>query len=310
MLRLRTAQASKIRSLFEVTEPVLSEVELVFTKEGLKFSGSNHSVHISARINASSCDLTYTYTFSEPNVKLGISLKALNNILSCISPSDEIEIVATRESINSDRPHATVRVICANNYEFISRIHLLLIEIENMECPKQSFECCISMSSTSFLRTLRFLSRSCESIQIYTREGRVGKEKHVDLIMRAESDDSHTVFKERVRNKNARQCLKLDRYSLKALHLMSKGSSLCAVIEIFLKRDDLLAVKLKVGTIGSVIFLLSPNVESAVDCPSFDGLSPQDQDSRMEKPATTCKRPVKKRKKRVESRKIESSTNE
>jgi len=303
MLSIKTSQASKLRTLFEISDPVLSEGPLVFSNEGMRFCGSNYVVLADCRIFACSPDITYKYTFEENKVSLGVNFKDVNDALSCVTPNDIVEIRATKDGISSARPYFTVSVMSPNNYSFTTRITLLLLETETKEAPVTNFESMVSMSSNSFLKVLRFLQRKGDYVQLYTRKCKESSESSdmakygIYLNIRTDDDCGHSVFSERVgdASDDCKECLKLERYNIKCLHLLAKGTNLSGIVEIFLQKNQYLAIKYRIGTIGSVIYCISPSIDDAEDAPNFKNVINEKGKAIIER---KIKRPVKKARKR------------
>lgn len=313
IISLKTNQANKIRTLFEICDVVLSEGPLVFSSKGMQFTGSNYVVLADAYIFSESQDVDYVYTMEEEQTYLGVNFKIINDALSCVTPNDTVVFYADNKTLKDVRPYFEIRIINPNNYAFVTRVNLLLLETNVMECPSDNYKTVVSMSSPSFLKVLRFLQKKGEYVQIYTRKTTEVNDnnesvKYMNLFIRTCGDDTHAMFSERlqlVTNENEEECLKRDKYSIKCLHLIAKGSNLSSQVELYLRPKSILAVKYRIGTIGSVIFCLSPSVDEAEDCP----LSNHTQTSKgvlaSIVPKQTFKRPVRKRKKRVAMKECE-----
>ena len=199
MLSLKTQQASKIRTLFEICDPVLSEGPLFFDASGMDFTGSNYVVLADCKIFGYSPDVEYKYTFEEKKTSLGVNFKLINDALSCVTPNDVVEIIATKEGIQSSRPYFTIIVTNAYNYSFTTKIALLLLETETVQAPMTEFDSVVSMSSASFLKVLRFLARKGEYVQIYSRQSIDDKDQsHTYVIIRTKGDECEAVFSEKI----------------------------------------------------------------------------------------------------------------
>ena len=314
MFRLTTPQANRTRSLFEIVDPVLSEGPIVFDREGCRFRGSNLIVYADTRIFASSPDITYEYTFEEDDITIGMNFKAVNDALSCVGPSDSVTFEGTQETLSAARPYITIRVFNdSNGYSFTSQICLLMLEDPELHVPERKFSTVVSMASSQFLKVLRFLQKKGEYVQIYTRNRKQGvsktdalndetesKTSTQYLCFRSEGDSAKSIYSEKVESDCIEECLKKERYSLKCLHIISKGTSLCNVVQLFLQVGDMLALKYRIGTIGSVIFCLSPSCEDAEDVPRLCINESKRKTERTQSSTKSFKRPVKRaRKKRV-----------
>ena len=92
-------------------------------------------------------------------------------------------------------------------------------------------------------------------------------------------------------------------YSLRYLLLISKATNLSSTVELYLQPNDILAIKYRIGTVGSAVFALAPQVEEAEECPQLLCHSNPNLNINLPK-ASKYKRPVR-RKKRVKTKLIE-----
>ena len=300
MISLSTSQAVKLRTLFESLVPLLSEGTLVFSKEGMRVKGSSIQAYASVFIDGNS-EIEYVYDSKESCVEVGISFATLHSCLTAIGPSDSVRFILTEEAMIEARPYIIVQVENFElSYRYETKIYQLLIENTTVDEPPNEFSQKVSIPSTLFLKILRFSQRRGEAVQIYTQV----EEKKLSLVFRTKGDEADLIFCKELKTLGDEEPVfvpKMELYSLRFLLLISKATNLSSHVEIFLEDKQILAIKYSIGTIGTVLFALAPQVEEATECPRAMVPSPKETKPETKIQTSKLKRPVKKRKKRAQS---------
>ena len=303
IVSLHTTQAVKIRCLFETLTPLLVEGTLLFDEKGMTIKGSNVISFAEIQIKQSkNTEISrYVYRSEKDRIVVGVSFEIVHACLSAIGPHDSMRFELTRKGLDAMRPYLSIYVY--NNdlqYEYRSDVYLLMIEHNEIESPMKRFAKVVSIPSSLFLKVLRFSQKRGEAIQIFTRNLAVevdGKEKKNQYIcFRTVGDEAELMFKQKFSGVGEVEVLKKELYSLKYLLLISKATNLSSTVEIYLQTDDILALKYRIGTVGSAIFAIAPQVETAEDVPNLTP-EPKIESKDKEKPTVSkFKRPVKRKK--------------
>ena len=288
----------KIRCLFETLTPLLVEGTLIFDAQGMAIKGANviAFAEISIRQSKNTEISRYLYKSEKKEIVVGVNFETLHSCLSSIGPHDSMRFELTRNGLDAMRPYLSVYVY--NNdlhYEYKSDVYLLMIERTEIDSPLKRFSKVVSIPSSLFLKVLRFSQKRGEAIQIFTRNREVEGKIEQYLCFRTIGDEAQVLFRQKFSSQGSAEILKLELYSLKYLLLISKATNLSATVELYLEKDDLLALKYRIGTIGSAIFAISPQVDEAEDVPMLVE-EPKQQPSSQETPRlSSFKRPVRRK---------------
>lgn len=300
LVSLRSTQAVKLRCLFETLTPLLVEGTMCFDDAGLSIKGANvlSFAEVSIRRGKNSEISDYIFN-SKSKIIVGVSFEIVHSCLSAIGPHDSCRFEITRTGLECSRPYMSLYVYNHDlKYEYRSNVYLLLIEHTEIESPLKRFSKVVSLPSSLFLKVLRFSMKRGEHLQVYTRtrETEEGKKEQF-ICFRTLGDEAELLFTQKFSGVGTTEILKKELYSLKYLLLISKATNLSATVELYLQKDDILAVKYRIGTIGSAVFALAPQVEEADDCPQMtDAKEATPEPSTPQPVASGFKRPVKRKK--------------
>lgn len=297
----KTKSGVRLRTLFETVSPLLVEGTIEFNKNEMRVRGSSQISFCDARLFGSEDDVVeYSYQWPTDTYSIGVSFETVHSCLSAVSPNDSVAFIITSANQNDARPHVTV--VIENHeidYSYQDDIYLLLLETQELDDSEKlkQFDKLVSMSSSLLLRVLRNSAKRSDDTQVYTRTSK-GKQK---IYFRSKGDDASLLFSLAYDSEDAKgvDCLKKDVYSLKYLLLITKATNLSNTVRVYLKDQQYLAIQYKLGNKSSVLFCLAPQIDRADDCPL--GKLDVVEMPTTEKKSSTFKRPVKRRKKRVET---------
>lgn len=263
LVHLRTSQSVKIRTLVETINPILVEGSICFDQDGMHLSGINQIILCDFTIRAKDVE---EYHCCAPE-QISINFDVLYSCMSSVSQDEAICIQITRESMDSPVPYLSVFIINGSNeneYVFHFKVTLLALTKEVFDVPETDFTSVVSIPSQSLQRVLRACDKRGSNVQLCTRY----QSKHDNyIIFHTTGDESDLTFHMKIFVADDpwvnKTCLKMDRYSLKYLLLISKATSMSTYVTLFLAPDFVLAVKYNIGTIGSVTFCLAPLVDKS-----------------------------------------------
>lgn len=302
----KTKAGVRKRTYFETVSPLLIEGTIVWNKEEMRCRGSSQIAYCDARFNYFEDDcIEYVYDWPTPSYSIGVSFETLHSCLSAVSPNDTVTFVITEENQSDARPHVTIVIENEEiGYRYSHDIYLLLLETQELDDSEKlrQFDSLVSMSSSLLLRVLRNSAKRSDDVQIYTRNVN-GKSK---IFFRSSGDDASLLFSLDYETDGGDivECLKLDVFSLKFLLLILKGTNLSNIARLYLKDEQYLAILYRLGVKSSVLFCLAPQIERATECPigKLDEMNCKKVGEKRSAP--TFKRPVKRRKKRVETKRV------
>lgn len=268
LVHLRTTESVKIRALFETLNPILVEGSVEFNQKGMTVKGVNMIILCDLIVRA---DDVEDYVCTEDQ-HVSINFNTLYTCLCSVGQDEAICFQVTRESADATVPYMSVFII--NNtkddeYVFAFQVTLLALTKENFEVPDTNFQSVVSIPSVSFQRVLRCCDKRGDSVQICTRT-----QSPTDnyIIFSTDGDDANLRFHMKFRPESTdtwtdNSCLKMERYSLKYLLLITKATSLSNFVTLYLANDFVLAVRYSIGTIGEITFCLAPLVDKSTTIP-------------------------------------------
>lgn len=263
LVHLKTASSTKLRCLFETLSPILNEGSLVFSTAGLTVRGINVVLLVDVQIDAEGVD---EYLCQGGPRRVCVAFSTLHSCLCSATADETVCIQVTQTGLDAPCPYISVFLVGENGqYVFSFQISLLAIDDNTFEVPDSSFQTVVCVPSQNFQRVLRCAERRGNAMQVFT--------KHIDgvnyIVFATDGDEATLVFSLRFEGDQKEECLKLDRYSLKYLLLVAKATSLSSYVTVFLKKDFVLGIKYKVGTIGTATFCLAPLVDKATSFPEI-----------------------------------------
>jgi proliferating cell nuclear antigen len=251
LFEARTVQTSNIRALFSLLAGVITDCNLVVTKDCIKVVQLNNTqialIHI--KLDASGFE-DYHYTKDTPLI-LGIHTESFLKIIKTIKHDETLSFFVKED----DKGHMYIRKENnARNSTNSFKIELHTIQHQNYTLPSVEFNTVISMSSTEFQRLCKnFSSLGAKSIEIKNVGERVflsgvGEFCSFEGII---GDSSETTFE------NSSDEIIQSIFDIRYLMLFSNASNLSKTVNLYLKNDYPLIMSYKIGTLGEIKFIIS-----------------------------------------------------
>jgi proliferating cell nuclear antigen len=244
-LQLKTVRSSAIRVLFESLKEILTDVNMIFTKDHVKISSMDGSRVAMAYLKLNTCEFEYYYC--EKDLVLGVNMGSLFKLIKTINNSGTISFF-----VEKDNP--TKLNIRIENTDKLTTYKYQLLEIEDkdLKIPPKEFDSIITMPSSDFQKICRDMNNmGAEKVEI----------KSVDdkLIFSCSGDlaDQETVVGGNKMNNNS---LVQGVFSLKFLLLFTKATNLCNTINIYLTNDYPIIIEYNVASLGTIKFILLHSV--------------------------------------------------
>lgn len=253
LFHIRTVQGSVIKSLFDTLKEILHDVSVTFDSTGVKISAMDGAkislVHM--KLNAESFE---EYT-CEKSYELGINVANMFKLLRSAGSHDSILFRYMKNN-----PH--VLEITIQNFEknSLTRFELKLIEIDSayIEINDLEFDTIISIPSNYFQRLCRDMSELTDFLWIEKKDGVVSFCS--DFTSTTDFASQRTILGESDTGKitTIEEADYSSKFSLKYLTGFAKASGLSSVVELYLKTAFPLILSYKVGSIGSLRFVVAP----------------------------------------------------
>lgn len=254
---IRTLQGAVIRTLVEVLKDVIFEASLIITPQMMKITtmDSSKSSLIYLKLEAQSFE---EYTCKKDTMRLGLSMINLFKIIKTAGHKNDIVTLF----VKTDTPYELGIVI--QNEEKRSRtvfsLALLELDSQDIQIPEFQYQSIVTLPSTMFHRLSRDMQQLSNFVTIETYNGALTLSCTGDFAKQSttfsplDGDDNVTV------QTHANDKI-TGTYSLKFLCLFGRTASLSSMVSIFIKQEHPLLLEYTIGSLGKLIFLLTPVVD-------------------------------------------------
>jgi len=264
-LYIKTLQGSVIRILFETLKDVIFETTFIVGPTGIKATSmdSSKSSLVYLKLDAGSFEEFYA---SRADIPLGISMQSMFKLIKTAGNSDILTLF-----VRTDTPHELG--ICIENAERKSKtiysLKLLDTDVQDINVPEFSYESVITLPSAGFQRLCRDMQHLAPTVCIESHptkivlscKGDFASQTTVlgdqgDSAMESDQSTGHDI-----RIQSSTTDVIRSSYSLKYLTLFGRSSALSNAMTIYIKKDHPLVLDFNAGSLGSLKFLLTPQLD-------------------------------------------------
>lgn len=253
---IRTLQGSIIRTLVEVLKDVIFEASLIITPAMMKITtmDSSKSSLIYLKLNAESFE---EYICCK-DFRLGLSMINLFKIIKTAGHKNDILTLFVRR----DTPYE-LGIIIENDEKrshTVFSLSLLEIDSQDIKIPEFEYQSIVTLPSVMFHRLSRDMQQLSNFVTMETHKGSLTLSCRGDFAKQSttfspiDGDDNVTV---QTSNDDRIQ----GTFSLKFLCLFGRTASLSSMVSIYIKKDHPLLLEYTIGSLGKLIFLLTPIVD-------------------------------------------------
>lgn len=268
IFEVRTLKSVIIKILFECIKPYIKETNILFTPEGIKIS----------TFDSTKCSITYIklnadkfeYFFCEKPTIIGVDITSLYKLIKSVNIRETITLFFEEENSNK------LGVMLEDSFKGkIKRFSLPLLDIEEpiLTIPELEFDYIINMPSADFQQIVRDFD---------LLESKVIDIKSIGNQLLFSSDDGIADFQttiSEIENTEQKALLQQNGEDIKTLTFLRstesivqgkfklyflmyfiKATHLCQNINIYLKNDHPLVLEYFVADLGTLRFLLSPQM--------------------------------------------------
>lgn len=201
-------------------------------------------------------------------IMLGINMSNLFKLIKFLNNDDELFLIYNKSSLNQlNLQYVNKQKKFMTNYY----LNLLDLKEDNIIIGKQNFDFVITMPSNDFHGLIKNMSVIAEQVDIKF----VSTENNYSLIFSCQGEFASQVA-EFNGSKNGDNIINVSKnednendtkeinnivqgvYELKSLSLFSRCSSMCPMIELYIRNDTPLVIKYRVADMGTVHLILSP----------------------------------------------------
>lgn len=253
---IRTFQGAVIRTLVEVLKDVIFEASLMVTPTMMKITAmdSSKSSLIYLKLNAENFE---EYVCSK-DLRLGLSMINLFKIIKTAGHKNDILTLFVRR----DTPYELGIVIENDEKRSHTVFSLALLEIDSqdIQIPEFQYQSIVTLPSAMFHRLSRDMQQLSNFVTMETYKG------SLTLSCKGDFAKQSTTFFPLDGDENVIvQTTNEDRiqgtFSLKFLCLFGRTSSVSSMVSIYIKKEHPLLLEYTIGSLGKLIFLLTPVME-------------------------------------------------
>lgn len=251
-MELCTVKSSTIRVLFESLKDILTDVNMVFTPNGLKIITMDGNqvalVHLNLRADK------FEYYHCPNRVVAGVNMTHLYKMIKMVNNSETLVMYMEQ----TDHVHLVIAFENKEKEKY-SEIRLKLLEVDDKEIqmPDMDFDNIITMPSTDFQEICRNMANIGDVVRIRSND------KQLEFFCEGDAAKQNVTFEQNSScatfNKNDADIEEF--FDLKYLNLFTKATGLCNIIQIYLKSGLPLILEYNVATLGECFFCLAPKVK-------------------------------------------------
>lgn len=245
-MRLKTIQASAVKSVFEVLKDIINDVNVYFTP---------HGIHIltldTARVTlvhmTMGAENFEEYECSE-NITAGLNMNNVYKLLKGVSGQDTLTIVIQGRDVMEFQIENPVKKSATN-----FRLKLLDINEDILDLPDIHMNVITTMPSVDFQRITRDMGNLSNEMTILRDETR--------LILSCKGDwaDQETVleFPESVKKTG-------NIFSLKYINLFTKATNMCSSVQFMQDSENEnmpIIFRYTIANLGDLRFYLAPKID-------------------------------------------------
>ena len=262
-LFVRTEQAQIIRSVVELLKDLVFEATFVFSPTGIKVSSMDSSKSSLVYLKLDAAAFEDFHVTREHQV--GVSLQLLYKLVKIASSSDTIAFFVRKQSTHELGIH--IENTETHNRTVFS-LKMLDLNTANITLPPLEFDYMVQLNSATFQRLIRDMQNLAPFVTISTTGNGLVLSCSGDFAQQTttigaaeditEGTPEATPELTPITEGAAKPPPFSSTYSLKYLSLFSKSSTLSSSLSMYLRRDHPLTLDFAAGSLGSIIFLLSP----------------------------------------------------
>lgn len=246
---LKTVQAMGIKSMFEVLQAILNDVNVIFTPQGVKVVALD-----TAKISLVSVFLDANnfeeYTFDR-EVIAGLNMSNVYKLLKTITVNDILKISLT----NTDYMEFEIQNSVKKSKSMF-QLKLLDIDEDIIEIPNIDMNIITTLQSIDFQRLCRDMSNISKEVTI-KRQDRM-------MTISCSGDFANQSTEIECSDETADDRCCAGTYSLRYINLFTKATSMCSNIQIIQERNELpIVFKYNIANLGDMQFFLASHVQDS-----------------------------------------------
>ena len=246
-MKLKTVQASAFKSIFEVLKDILNDVNIYFTKEGIKITTLDTARAALIDLHLPS-DNFEEYVCDDEEYVAGVNITNTFKLLKPITNNDTLELEYSKEVLNFKIQNETKKC----NTEF--KLKLLEIDEDHIQIPDLEASVTTVMPSSDF-------QRICRDMTNLSTEIRISREND-EIVFECDGDFAKQNTRIKCSDHENFNNTLSGLYSLKYLNLFTKATSMCSSVQILMESEmRFLILKYNIANLGELKFYLATKVD-------------------------------------------------
>lgn len=256
IFKIETVQSSAIRILVEALKEILTDGNIIVTKQGIKLIAmdSSHSVLIHLKLEAENFESFYC---SNNSFTIGVNMMNLFKLIKTMTNSETLTLFIEKTNENQ------LGIIITNsekNSQTTYKLNLLDLHEDPIDIPPAEFESELTLPSGDFQKIIRDMINIGENIEITS----IGN--NLKLVCNGDFANQETILGETNNGLSftSHQSPELPIqgiFSLKYLLLFTKCTNLCNQIQLYIKNNYPLVIQYAVASLGNIKLCLAPNTD-------------------------------------------------
>lgn len=245
-MKLKTIQATALKSAFEVLKDILNDVNMYFTSKGIRIlTLDTAKVALVDMFLVAENFEEYT---CEDEIIAGINITNMFKLLKFISTNDILSIEIKSRDYLDIRIENSVK---KSDTKF--QLKLLDINEDQIEVPDIEMNVTTTMPSVDFQRICRDMNNLASYVEIIREPN--------NFIIKCEGDFANQETNIECTNNSEFDGVLVGKYSLKYLNLFTKATGMCSSVHIMQEEDNrFLVLKYNVANLGDLKFYLATKV--------------------------------------------------
>lgn len=244
-MRFTTIQASAIKSVFEVLKDILNDINIYFTKSGIRILtlDTARSSLVDLKLDAEN----FEEYECDHDIIAGVNITNTHKLLKTISGNDTLEFIINDNEFMYINIRNTVK-----GTKTTFKLKLLDVNEDQIELPAIPVNVITIVPSIDFQRICRDMYNLSSELHITKTPKNVIFECEGDFASQKTHVEIESDMKGEITGK----------YSLKYLNLFTKATSLCSTIQLLHEYDSrFLILKYNVANLGYISFYLATKVD-------------------------------------------------
>lgn len=279
LMQFATPQTKELCAVFDVAARIVVDGSIIFKADGMHMNmlTANKTMICQVFLPADCID-KYTFRAAEPIV-CNINFKQLFEKLKNLTKDDLLVFQYTAISAQQ----STLLLHLHKPSRTLSYKLALLLAEENWEDPPHvTYQLCVTMSSAEFKQTIRALATEADSFQVLASTATkppcvyfIAKSANNDVMAKVPFEPAQVVPAEKPDKPAAAEkavptsitalfepCDKRELFPTTVLQNVAVAAGCGPEVRIFLQKEWPLVLQYPVGTLGKIVFYISPLLES------------------------------------------------